>query len=238
MKEQDHKSQRRGGLYFSGENPPYITVTTALGIIEKPALQHWFGKQVWSAMIADPTLSWEQARQKPYETRDRAASRGSTVHSIIEAIKAGAEMDEISPKYQGYLDAFKQWMSDYSVEIVEQEKTIYHEEEGYAGTLDLLAKVNNNELITVVDVKTGKAIYPEAFLQIAAYREAVEIAGTETNGAGVLLLKPRGGYAYEYTPDTERKYEGFLAAKTLYEAINEEQLMKTGYFETWGGEEK
>jgi hypothetical protein len=48
------------------------------------------------------------------------------------------------------------------------ERTVYCEVCGYAGTLDLYARVSG--VLTVLDWKSGKAIYPEAFLQNVAYR--------------------------------------------------------------------
>src|SRR5207237_6771148 len=50
------------------------------------------------------------------------------------------------------------------------ERTVYCESCGYAGTLDLYARVEG--ALTVLDWKSGRAIYPEAFLQNVAYRHA------------------------------------------------------------------
>jgi hypothetical protein len=46
------------------------------------------------------------------------------------------------------------------------------------GTMDLLAEVNGE--VTLVDFKTGKAIYPEAFLQSVAIRSRWLRWGTKT----------------------------------------------------------
>jgi hypothetical protein len=55
------------------------------------------------------------------------------------------------------------------------ERTVYCLECGYAGTLDLYARVKG--VLTVLDWKSGKAIYPEAFLQNLAYRHAATRGG-------------------------------------------------------------
>lgn len=233
MKE-DLKSTRRGGLYWNqADGRPYLSVTTALSIIDKPALRYWYGNEVYNAVIADPSIDRRSAHQAPYATSDKAMSRGSTVHSLVEALKHGAQVETVPEKFQGYLDGFKQWMTDFNVELQEQERTVFSAT-GYAGTLDLLASVNRGPLPLVIDVKTGKNIYPEAFLQTSAYQGALKEQGVQTAGVGVILLREDGSYVYEYRPETQRYLNGFMAAKTLYEAIHEEDLQKMGYFDSWG----
>src|SRR3990167_11200386 len=78
--------QRRGGLYFIDKRP-YVSVTNILKILDKPALTYWYGREVYRAFAFDPTLDEKTALAAPYQKRDKAADRGSTVHSIIESYK-------------------------------------------------------------------------------------------------------------------------------------------------------
>ena len=96
---------------------------------------------------------------------------------------------------------------------------------GYAGTLDIIGTVNGKG-VWIIDVKTGKGIYPEAWLQLSAYKAALEEEGQEVDEIAVLLLKENGKYVFE---KGEPNLEAFLACKTLWEWQNAElyaQMMK------------
>ncbi len=225
MSKTDKRQTRRGGFYWI-EGRPYVTVTTILKVIAKPALRWWYGKEVYLAMVADPTLSQKEALAAPYQTSKTAMGRGTAVHDIVEAWKNIDKVVGQEGAYQGYAKAFQKWLGDNRVEIVENERTVISEKHKYAGTLDILAKINSDELPTIVDVKTGKDLYPEVHLQLSAYREALKEQGIETEGTAALLLKEDGTYKYE---TGSNKFEAFLAAKTLYEGLNAEKLEKMEY---------
>jgi len=66
-------------------------------------------------------------------------------------------------------------------------------------------------------VKTGKDIYPEAYLQLSAYKQALSESGTEVDEIAVVLLKEDGTYKFG---EGESQLEVFLAAKRLWEYKN------------------
>lgn len=222
----------RGGFRWIGSQP-YVRVTTVLGdVINKPALQQWYGKQVYLAMVQNPELGEKEALAAPWKVSQDAMDRGSAVHEIVELDKESDDIEQVDEKYRGYLKAYRKWKTDSGIDVLEHEKTIFSHAEGYTGQIDLIVKTPGDERVTIVDVKTGKGIYPEALMQVAAYQQAAEEHGYDTNGTGVLLLRPTGSYLYDYntTQENERQYKGFLAAKTIFEAKHEEDLKKIGYF--------
>lgn len=221
------KNERRGSFYWVGDKP-YLTVTNVLKVIDKPALRYWFGREVYYAMVKNPTLSESEALAAPYKKNEAAKSKGLTVHSIVEAYKhSKTYIDEkVADDFRGYAQAFYKWIEELNVTIIEHERTVFSEKYQIAGTLDLLVGINGNNLLTIVDVKTGKDIYAEAFLQTSAYRMILEENGIKTKETAVLLLQEDGNYKYSVGSD---KSKGFLACKTLYEAINEDMLKKVGY---------
>jgi hypothetical protein len=226
------KNERRGGCYWKGTKP-YISVTTILSIVDKPSLRYWYGQQVYYAMVKDPTLEESRALKAPYDVSDKAKSRGTNVHSIVEAyVKNGVvvkyELEETEKQFGGYRDAFLKWVKELDITIVENEKTVFSEKYKYAGTLDILAKVNHDKETTLIDIKTGKDIYPESALQVSAYKSALEEQGIKIKECAILLLMENGTYKYEICGE---RISGFLAAQTLYEQINYEKLSKIGYFE-------
>lgn len=221
---------RRGGFYWLN-NKPYLSVTEVLKIINKPALGYWFGREVYRAMIVNPSLDERSALAAPYQVSSSAKSRGTTVHSIVEAYKQrGTVLDGISEEFQKYATAFYQFMHDHQVDIIEQEKSIFNDEHQIAGTLDMLNKIGDH--IHITDVKTGKDIYAEARLQLSAYAFMLRQQGIHVDEISILLLetgedgKPTGKYKFQ---TVEEDFEAFLAAKTLYMWNDKEKLIKLGY---------
>jgi len=224
------KSEKRAGFYWM-DGKPYASVTQILSVIDKPALRYWFGKEVFYAMVNNPNLTEKEALAMPYQKSKTAMERGTTVHSIVEAFKnTKTKIAGIPDQYKGYADAFYLWSDTVNAEIIAQEKTVVSKEHGYAGTLDLLVKMPNEAYPYIVDVKTGKDIYAEAFMQVSAYQRALHENKILTSGVGVLLLCEDGSYKFQVLKDTKRQIAGFYATKTLWETINEEMLKKIGYF--------
>lgn len=211
---------RRGSFYWK-KDTPYVSVTNALNVIDKPALRYWFGQQVFRAYAADPNLSEKEALQAPWNVTKKAADRGTTVHSIVESWKhTKKQIDTVPDKYRGYAEAFYKWVESNHVEVIENERSVYSDKYQYAGTLDMLAKINGRKDITIVDIKTGKNLYPEVQLQISAYRQALKEQGIEAT-MSALLLKEDGSYKYEeYTED---RLEPFLACLKLWQWKNEDK---------------
>lgn len=222
------REDRRGGFYWL-DGKPYVSVTEVLKAINKPALVNWAAKEVYWAVIKDPTLTEEKALAVPQDTRDRAGSRGSTIHSLVEAYRAsGKIVDGVPYQFQNYYDGFLAWVATNKVEIVEQEKTVLSREHGFAGTLDLLVKINGNPELWIVDVKTNKAgaVYPEYALQQSAYKQALAEDGITVDRTAILSLKDDGLYNFSQLPD---QFDTFLAAKKLWVWLNRDKCERVGY---------
>jgi hypothetical protein len=214
----DMRNERRGGFYWKNQTP-YVSVTNILKVLDKPALRYWFGREVYRAMVVDPTLGEQEALSAPYKTSDVAKNRGTTIHSIVESYKTTGEQIVPPAEYKEYANAFYSWVKDYKMTITEHEKTVFDEVNRIAGTMDLICK--NNGDTWVIDVKTGKDIYDEAFLQVSAY---MKMSGA--NRGGVLLLQDNGKYKFAECPDY---FEYFLSTKKIWEFINRELCEEVGY---------
>ena len=218
---QDKKNERRGEFYWINEKP-YVSVTNVLKILDKPALRYWYGDQVYNAMIINPNLSRQEALSAPYKTTGKAQERGKTIHSLIEAYKkTGAVIDTVPEHLKGYANAFYSWVGVNKIEIVENEKTVINEDYKYAGTLDLLVRVNGEDYL--IDAKTGKDIYLESTLQLSAYQKAL---GGIAPKIGVLLLKEDGEYKFA---TVNPRFDVFLNCKALWEWMNEDLIKQVGY---------
>lgn len=222
------KNKRISGVYIIN-NEAYLSVTTILSVIDKSsALTYWFGGEVYDYIALKykegSFPDRKEALAAPYQTNKKAKDRGTTVHSIVEGWKNMGDVAGIEGPFRGYATAFRDWVSHHNVEVVENERTVISKKYGYAGTLDILARVNGK--LMIVDVKTGKDLYPEVKLQTSAYRQALLENGVDIDGTSALLLQEDGTYKFETHSD---KLGAFLAAKTLYTGLNSERLEKIGY---------
>src|SRR5499427_4904852 len=188
------------------------SVTTILDVIAKPGLGPWYAKQerqyFETAMLE--VLSKPGARDPEYvlaavveavsgvkaadRERQRASVIGTAVHAGIEwqlrtALGEDAGPEPALPEAAAWaVESWKDWASSVALEPLAIERTVYCDACGYAGTLDLYERVKG--LLTILDWKSGRAIYPEAFLQNVAYRHAAARQGLPSV-QGIIVRVPK-----------------------------------------------
>jgi hypothetical protein len=243
---------RRDGYYrltIDGTERRFVSVTKVLEVLSKPALISWAARQAAALVLDDPLAfdSSEKAAAGIYAKRDEAASRGSTVHSALEAHIGGAgalKLSAIPQKFRGFVEAGVRWLNDVSPEVINAEMSVYSTEHAYAGTTDLACRIGPS--VALVDFKTGAEVYREAHLQLAAYRACdlwlprtarhESCDGSGCAGCGgfgrvkpaiaealaihrliVVLLQPNGLYKAE---EVDAPLEVFLSLKRVWEWRN------------------
>src|SRR5713101_6007238 len=188
------------------------SVTTILEVINKPALGPWYAKeerQYFEAAMLE-VLGKPGARDPEYvlsavadavtgvkaadRERQRASAIGTAVHAGIEwqlrtALSKDAGPEPCLPEAAAWaVESWKDWAVSVALEPLAIERTVYCAACGYAGTLDLYARLKG--VLTVLDWKSGKAIYPEAFLQNVAYRHAATRLGMPSS-QGLIVRLPK-----------------------------------------------
>jgi hypothetical protein len=123
----------------------------------------------------------------------KAGDIGTEAHRMIEyqlrtavGAKAG-EKPVISDAAQWSVFAFEDWAKSVRLKPVLCERVVWSKVYGFAGTLDLLARVNG--VMTEVSIKTGKGVYAEAHLQSAAYVTALSELGYLPPAGGSLIVR-------------------------------------------------
>ena len=225
-----------GGRYYEWKGEQFRSVTTILGIINKPGLLPWVAGQVAQKAIDSHTVlghmindgdiddALRLLKSARYTSRDKAADRGTAVHEAAEAIATGApfSFDDYAEETHGYIRAFQNWCNDKNPEFVAVEVMLASRKGRYAGTVDLRVKSPGGYLATI-DIKTSKNIYPDTALQVAAYNNAEfqvvdeqEVPWEPTEFGGILHLKPNGQYVSQPIDVGEEAHHAFLAASELY----------------------
>lgn len=218
----NHTDNRRAGMYWVN-NQPYVSVTECLKIIAKPAVQYWYGQQVYYATQKDPRIDEREALAAPYKVSKEAQTRGTTIHSLIEAYKqSGAVISSVPEPLQGYAQAFYTWIDTVKPEILECERTVICEDERYAGTLDMLCAINGKKY--VVDFKTSKdgSIYQEAHMQVSAYLHCLD----DVEGGIIVSLSKDGKPTHQHA---RNGYEAFKACLKLYTFLQHDKLLALGW---------
>lgn len=154
----------------------------------------------------------------------RAASEGHAPEAVHPGIAA---------KLRQYLD----WRERAGAVVMGSEFQCWNLTEGYAGTADLMVRFGDGSL-WIVDLKTGKGVYPEAALQLTAYLMAEFIGADDVvdermtellhavSGIGILHLADTG---WEFTSlrlesDTWTAFRGLLrfgAWATAYDSLDD-----------------
>lgn len=233
----------------------FWSVTTIIGGgLPKPALLPWGIKSVAETAVAkrrtllamtsecerdgqctpddwcsscDAAVRWLKAA--PYQQRDRAADLGTKVHEAAEAYKLGKPMppwpDDIAP----YMAQFERWLLAFAPTFEQTEASVFNRAQRYAGTLDAIVTLSDGRRL-LIDYKSGKAVYPEVGLQLAAYRYAEFIAlpdGSEApvpevDGCAVLHLQatPGNPQFIEIRADAE-VFNAFLYARETFRFMEE-----------------
>jgi len=143
-------------------------VTTVLGILNKPALVIWANR-----------LGLQGIDSTKY--RDEMADIGTLAHQMIVDYfnKVKTDTSEYSQSQidlaENCLLSFWEWEKGHKIEVIMAEAQLVSQEYGFGGTIDCFCKLDGQP--TLLDFKTGKAIYPEMFYQLAAYEQLLAEAG-------------------------------------------------------------
>lgn len=139
-----------------------VGVTTALGVLAKPALIPWANRLGLEGIDVGKFV-------------DDKAEIGTLAHAICTDYLMGIETDfshydqhQISLAENCALSFFK-WIGKNPITPILIEGQMVSEDWQYGGTVDIYCLLDGK--YTLVDLKTGSGIWPEYAYQIAAYRE-------------------------------------------------------------------
>lgn len=198
------------------------SVTTILGILNKPALMPWCAKITaaeFRRLVEDGNTDLDEVEQlakKAYRAKSKEAMDiGTKVHEAIQnffdsnlTMKADEVQDEDARR--GF-EAFLLWGATHDVDIISYEQVV-SDGETYAGRYDMLATVDG--VLTLVDFKTSTGIWPEYWMQTAAYASCLQ---ENVQAVAVLRIdKETGDIEYEERLDWFKHAEAFRLLAQFY----------------------
>jgi hypothetical protein len=224
-------------------------VTTILGKgIAKPFLIDWAAREVarYAAENLD-TLNALPDSESVYDLlakahnrhRDKAAVRGTDVHALAEELLHGREVD-IPEHLVGYVEGYVRFLDTWQPTPILTERPSASRTHWYAGTPDAVVTLPSGERL-LMDWKTGKRVYGEHALQLAAYAHAefyvdednTEQPMPEVDGLAVVHVTPTGTDVYRVTdPDAawnDWRHVAWVASRAdaIKEHITEPTALET-----------
>lgn len=215
-------------------NEQVPSVTTILGVVNKPALPRWAAKMTAEYAVAqkdtwtglDNRAAIELLKGSPWRSMNDAAEKGTSIHGIAEKLLRGEQIDFIQPGTEHACQSVAELITALRPKPVAIEATVWSHKYKYAGTLDLLATIDDE--LWLIDWKSSKGVYPDFALQLAAYAMADEIIypdGTSTpmpeiSNAAIAHVPKEENWAFVPLNIGEPARTAFLHALGLFEWQN------------------
>lgn len=217
---------------ITGERVPSVTTIMKEGIA-KPRLIGWAARlaadyaiENWAAL--DELSLYERREEIRYahdREREKASELGTKVHNVIDDWAQGRPHSP-AKETKPFLNNFISFMLERQPRFIETEATVWSRKHQYAGTFDWVAEINGEVLLG--DTKSGKRVYEEVGMQLAALSHAdflIRPDGTEEPmpefaGLAVLHVRPRGHKLIRVRKDA-KNFRAFLACRELYSWIHE-----------------
>lgn len=202
-------ASRAHTIYKLADGTRVPGATTITGLLNKPHLVRWANK-----------LGLEGIDSTKYT--DEAAAVGTLAHAMVQAHLQGEKLDLslYSPMQvdlaENSLLSFHEWAGRHKIEPIICEIPMVSEKLRFGGTVDCYCKLDGKP--TLVDFKTGKAIYDEYFVQTAAYKELLMEHGHPVEEIKILRIgrDETEGFEERSISDSRKYFEIFQNLLKIY----------------------
>ncbi len=99
------------------------------------------------------------------------------------------------------MESYDNWAKDKIIKPIWVERPLVSEQYPYGGTMDIYALVD--KILSLVDVKTGKGIYAEHYVQVASYQNLLEEQGKKVDKVFILNIPRQKGERFACPDITE-----------------------------------
>ena len=180
-----------------GEKIP--SVTTVLGVINKPALVAWAARMATDHVIEciDPGVSYDElqlnaifegAKKAHWQKKTDAGNIGTLVHEWVEDyINDKNPKMPVNEQLNDAVSNFMDWVHEHDVKFLKAEEPAFSKKYKYAGIIDFICTIDGK--LYIGDLKTSKGIYPEYLLQTSAYRYARAEEYPDEDYKGTVIVR-------------------------------------------------
>ncbi len=175
-------------VYKTTDGKQVPSVTTILGVLNKPALLQW----AWQCGVDGQDYKL---------VRDSAANIGTLAHYLIlchlrdeKPDTAQYSHDDID-KAENCLLSYFEWEKGHTIKPLIVEGMYVSEAYRVGGTVDLVAEIDGQP--GLIDHKTGKGIYGEMIYQVAAYEAILAEHGHGVQTVRILRIPRTEDEAFE-----------------------------------------
>jgi len=186
--------------------------TTITGLLNKPRLVAWANR-----------LGLEGIDATQY--RDSMAGVGTLAHAMAQAELSGQplteDLTEYSPKEislaENALIKFRNWRKAHDFVPILLETPLVSEEHRFGGTIDAYGLLDGAPAL--IDLKTGKAIYPEMVYQLAAYRQLLIEHGYAVDNVRIVRIgrDESEGFEERIFGNLDKAWQVFWHLRQIYD---------------------
>jgi hypothetical protein len=219
--------------YYAIDGKKFPSVTSILDVLNKPQLVNW-AVRLTRDSLEQELFTLQRANSLQDLNAGSLLAKSASEHNRVKNAAADHGID-IHRRIAAYVDdkfsymsknardpvikAFRAWQDEAQFVPNASEKLVISGEHEYAGSADLIGTLDGR--LALLDIKTGRGVYPEYKLQLAAYAVAwSEMTGHFPEVCANLHVKS------DFTITEANTFTGaelfplfrtFLAAKHLFE---------------------
>jgi hypothetical protein len=183
------------------------SVTTIIGGgVPKANLPRWYAlraaEEAWELRdMEDKDRFVELAKAGPDKERDRAAVRGTDIHTLAEDLLHGRPV-EVPEELYPYVDGYVRFLDRFHVVPALTEKTVFLSEFSSGGRFDAIGHFPTLcDGPVLWDVKTSNGVYRETKLQTAAYALADYFVEPDQPTVPVKIPEIQATFVAHVTPE-------------------------------------
>ncbi len=203
------------------------SVTKFTGVIDKSGqLIYWavglardYLKELTGNGASITDFHIDEACKQHRIVKEKAADIGTQIHELVSKWikKENYELPDDEKVLNGF-NAFLEFQGRYKIKWLASEELVAYTQGKnilYAGIMDALAEIDGK--IVLVDFKSSKGIYPEMFLQVAAYQMAWEQMNKKKIAYRMIVKFGKDDGAFEFIElhENDKDKKAFLACVEL-----------------------
>ena len=175
---------------------------------------------------------WDEAEVIKTEAGDKGSKVHNATGNLINGLvvkmtdkylnnSTGLEEELKADEYEAII-SFATWFNKIKPEILLRELVVISKIHNYAGTVDLVIKIEDQ--VWIIDIKTSQSIWPSTEAQVSAYKQALKEMGRNVKDVKLAILQlgyRKNKNKYKFT-EIEDKFEKlFLPALSFWKDANE-----------------